>query len=76
MMPDLIGLVGFARTGKNSFADFLIENINKDSAPTCTFKPISFAYALRQELDNFLIDKLGVSALLKTLKKKKLFGLY
>ena len=72
MMPDLIGLVGFARTGKNSFADFLIENINKNSAPTCTFKPISFAYALRQELDDFLIDKLGVSAFTEDPKEKEI----
>ena len=25
MTADIIGLVGFARTGKNSFAEFLIE---------------------------------------------------
>jgi len=71
MTADIIGLVGFARTGKNSFAEFLIENIDENPKPSCTFKLISFAYALRQELDSFLISKLGISAFTEDPKEKE-----
>ena len=72
MTTDIIGLVGFARTGKNSFAEFLIENIDENAKPPCTFKPISFAYALRQELDSFLFSKLGISAFTEDPKEKEI----
>ena len=71
MISDLIGLVGFARTGKNSFAKFLIENINEIANAPRIFKSISFAYALRQELDGFLIEKLGISAFTEDPQEKE-----
>jgi len=60
-MTPIIGLCGFARTGKNSFADF-IRDLGKESDPPIAFKNVSFAYALRKELDSFLQEKIGISA--------------
>lgn len=62
MKFSLIGLAGYARSGKNSFADFIGDNS----------KSISFAYALRKELDNFLIEKLGISAFTEDPKEKEI----
>jgi hypothetical protein len=72
MMTNLIGLVGFARSGKNSFSDFFIENINKNSEPRRCFKPTSFAYPIRQELDSLLTEKLGISAFTEDPKEKEI----
>ena len=72
MKTDLIGLAGFARTGKNSFSDFLIENIKENFEPRCHFKATSFAYAIRQELDSFLIEKLNISAFTEDPKEKEI----
>jgi hypothetical protein len=64
-MTHLIGLCGFARSGKNSFADFL-----KEGSDSC--KNISFAYALRKELDSFLLKRLNISAFTEDPKEKEI----
>ena len=56
-MSDLIGLTGFARSGKNTFADIIIDSKIKNDAPILGVKTLSFAYALRKELDSFVYDK-------------------
>jgi len=65
MKNKLIGLVGFARAGKNSFADFLINNRQG-------YKDISFAYALRKELDSFLLNRLNISAFTEDPEEKEI----
>lgn len=72
MMTNLIGLAGFARTGKNSFSEFLTENINENTQPSLNLKSHSFAWAIRQELDRFLIDNLGISAFTEDPKEKEI----
>ena len=68
MKPQLIGLVGFARAGKNSFAEFFGEN----TAGTLNCKYISFAYALRKELDTFLQKRLNISAFTEDPEEKEI----
>jgi hypothetical protein len=70
MIP-IIGLCGFARSGKNSFADF-IGHLGGQSDPPISFKNVSFAYALRKELDSFLQEKIGISAFTEDLKEKEI----
>ena len=65
MRTQLIGLVGFARAGKNSFADFTSSHVEK-----CT--NISFAYALRKELDSFLLSRLNISAFTEDPEEKEI----
>lgn len=60
-MSDLIGLTGFARSGKNTFADIIIDSRIKNGAPILGVKTLSFAYALRKELDSFVYNKIGIS---------------
>jgi hypothetical protein len=69
-MTPIIGLCGFARSGKNSFADF-IGQLGKQSDPPRSFKNVSFAYALRKELDGFLQEKIGISAFTEDLIEKE-----
>ncbi len=57
----LIGLCGFAKSGKNSFADFIIESRIRNKADILGLKTLSFAHALRRELEDFVYDKIGIS---------------
>ena len=68
MKPPLIGLVGFARAGKNSFAEFF----GKSTVSSLNCKYISFAYALRKELDNFLQQRLNISAFTEDPEEKEI----
>jgi hypothetical protein len=72
MMTSLIGLAGFARTGKNSFSEFLIESLGENTEPNLKPKSVSFARAIRQDLDQFLIDKLGISAYTEDPEEKEI----
>jgi hypothetical protein len=64
-MADLIGLCGFARSGKNSFADFIV-----DSRPKV--RAISFAYALKKELQPFVFQQLKISTFTEDPKEKEI----
>jgi len=67
---DLIGLCGFARAGKNSFADFILDNQELCNGPP--IKTISFAYALRKELESFVFSKLGISTFTEKKEEKEI----
>ena len=64
-MADLIGLCGFARSGKNSFADFIIDSCPKVRA-------LSFAHALKKELQPFVFQQLGISTFTEDPKEKEM----
>ena len=71
-MVDLIGLCGFARSGKNSFSDFVIDLRMEEKADLLKVMSTSFAYALRKDLDSFLLDKLNISAFTEDPKEKEI----
>lgn len=71
-MVDLIGLCGFARSGKNSFSDFIIDLRMEEKADLLKVMSTSFAYALRKDLDSFLLDKLNISAFTEDPKEKEI----
>tara|TARA_Y100000296_G_scaffold84756_1_gene118754 strand:+ start:2526 stop:3092 length:567 start_codon:yes stop_codon:yes gene_type:complete len=56
---DLIGICGFARTGKDSLARFF-ESLLSTSNQRC--KITSFAYYLKKDIDDFLQSRLNISA--------------
>ena len=55
---ELIGICGFARTGKDALARFL-EGLLSDSNQRC--KVTSFAYYLKKDIDDFLQSRLNIS---------------
>lgn len=63
---EILGLCGIARCGKDSFADFLVQNYPD------TFKKASFAYEIKKDLDLFLTEKLGISAFTEDAKEKEI----
>ncbi len=70
-MNKIIGLCGFARSGKNSFADFIVE-LGNECNPPLSFKNASFAYALRKELEEFVERKLGISTFTEDPREKEI----
>jgi len=69
-MINLIGLCGFARSGKNSFANFILEEQEPNLPPKV--QTLSFAYALRKELEAFVFSKLGISTFTEDSKEKEI----
>lgn len=69
-MINLIGLCGFARSGKDSFANFILDEQEHDSPPKA--KALSFAYAIRMELEPFVFSKLGISTFTEDPKEKEI----
>ena len=69
-MTNLIGLCGFARSGKDSFANFILEE--QESCHTPKAEALSFAYALRKELESFVFSKLGISTFTEDPKEKEI----
>ena len=61
----VLGICGFARSGKDSFADFLCKLF------PCKFKKTSLAYELKRDLNPFLLSKLGISAFTENPKEKE-----
>lgn len=55
----IIGVSGFARSGKNTLAEILSKYSEHLGLNAKTF---SFAYALRQDLNSFFKEKFGISA--------------
>ena len=62
----VLGICGFARSGKDSFADFLCKLF------PCEFKKTSLAYELKRDLNPFLLSKLGISAFTEKPKEKEI----
>ena len=69
-MINLIGLCGFARSGKDSFANFILDEQEHDAPQKA--KALSFAYAIRKELEPFVFSKLGISTFTEDLSEKEI----
>jgi len=71
-MIKLIGLCGFARSGKNAFGDMLKDICSEQTGNKSCAQTLSFAYALRKELDSFTTAKLGISSFTEDPEKKEI----
>lgn len=56
----LYGVSGVARAGKDTFAESLVRIISDETESNCQI--ISFADALKSDIDSFLLDRVGISA--------------
>ena len=65
----MIGIAGFARTGKDSLASMIKSLLEKDSHKC---KISSFAQHLKKDLDSFLQSRLGISAFTEDSKEKEI----
>jgi hypothetical protein len=65
----IIGITGYARTGKDTLANGL-KMILKNENIGC--KKLSFAWALKKDLDYFLVSKTGISAFTEDKNQKEL----
>ena len=67
IFPNIIGVAGYARTGKDTFGSILCNELSKTGVKA---KKLSLAYVLKSDLDNFLLDKFGISAFTEDPKEK------
>lgn len=67
IFPNILGIAGYARTGKDTFGSILCEELSKNGISA---KKLSLAYELKSDLDAFLIDKFGISAFTEDPKEK------
>ena len=69
IFPQIIGISGYARVGKDSFGKMLSQELsvqyNKYS------KRLSLAYELKKDLDIFLLKKFNISAFTEDTEEKK-----
>jgi len=68
-LPLLFGISGVARCGKDTLAKHLIDKFHKNKFPSVK---VSFAGAVKEELDEFLIKKLNISAFTENAKEKEI----
>ena len=66
---NLIGIAGFARTGKDSLAS-MIASLLKDQSNKCNIA--SFAYHIKKDVDLFLKSRLNISAFTEDPKEKEI----
>ena len=66
---NLIGIAGFARTGKDSLASILA-HILEEQYNQCKISP--FAYYLKKDVDSFLQSRLNISAFTEDPKEKEI----
>ena len=59
IFPNIIGIAGYARTGKDTFGSILIKELKNVGLSA---KKLSLAFELKSDLDSFLIQKFGFSA--------------
>ena len=67
IFPNIIGIAGYARTGKDTFGNILIEHLNESGLSA---RKLSLAFELKSDLDNFLQQKFGISAFTEDPKEK------
>ncbi len=67
IFPNIIGIAGYARTGKDTFGSILIKELNEIGLSA---KKLSLAFELKSDLDSFLTDKFGISAFTEDAKEK------
>lgn len=65
----IIGLCGSARSGKDTFFDFAEKIFSKEGV---TLKRLAFADILKEEMDDFLTSRFGISAFTSSTKEKTL----
>jgi hypothetical protein len=65
--PKLIAISGAARSGKNLFANLLINELNKQNIKSCQF---SLANELKVSLNSFLLEKYNISAFTEKTEEK------
>ena len=68
-LPLIFGVAGVARCGKDTLGKHLIHKLSKSGLPCLN---ISFASALKADLDKFLLEKLKVSAFTENNSEKEL----
>jgi|DEB0MinimDraft_10_1074344.scaffolds.fasta_scaffold35258_2 hypothetical protein len=68
-MPLIFGISGVARCGKDTFANHLEHKLNKNKYPVTK---ISFASAVKNDLDFFLKEKLNISAFTSKTSEKEI----
>lgn len=71
MNKKILATTGFARSGKNTLANFLQSQITQDF-PNLIVKQFSFAYHLRVEINDFLIERFNISAFTEDPKEKEI----
>lgn len=59
VVPKIIGVSGVARVGKDTLCDFLEQDLKEKQIKT---KRLAFAKFLKDDLDDFLLAKVGISA--------------
>ena len=67
IFPNIIGIAGYARTGKDTFGSILIKELNEIGLSA---KKLSLAFELKSDLDNFLNQKFGISAFTEDTNEK------
>jgi len=67
IFPNIIGIAGYARTGKDTFGSILVEELQTFGLSS---KKLSLAFELKSDLDKFLIEKFGISAFTEDPKEK------
>lgn len=68
-LPLIFGIAGVARCGKDTLGKHLLNKLEKNKLPCIN---ISFASALKSDLNNFLIDKIKISAFTENNAEKDL----
>lgn len=68
-MKKIIGIAGNARSGKDTVGGLLKDIFEKKGQKVCV---VSFAQKLREEVDQFCVDKLGISAFTTNDEEKKI----
>ena len=67
IFPNIIGVAGYARTGKDTFGSLLVKDLSQIGLRATK---LSLAYELKKDLDTFLLDKFGISAFTEDTKEK------
>ena len=65
----VIGLCGVAQSGKDTFCEIAIELFKKQNIQA---KRVSFADALKKDVEPFLLEKIGISSFTTDIKEKTL----
>ena len=69
IFPQIIGISGYARVGKDSFGNMLSQELSVQyKKPN---KKLSLAYELKKDLDAFLVKKFNISAFTENTEEKK-----
>ena len=69
IFPQIIGISGYARVGKDSFGKILSQELSVGYNKSA--KRLSLAYELKKDLDTFLLKKFNISAFTEDSEEKK-----